>query len=120
MAGPKGSWLTGNLTDFGQDPLGFLEKCVRDYGDFVPLQFLHQQIYLLNDPADIEDVLTTQARNFRKTFGYRTPVMRRTFGAGLVTSEETIGFASDGSRNRPFIETASPPTRRVSSGSPKK
>lgn len=87
LGGPKGSWLTGSLTDFGQDPLGFLEKCVRDYGDFVPLQFLHQHIYLLNDPADIEDVLTTQARNFRKTFGYRSPVMRRIFGAGLVTSE---------------------------------
>ena len=87
LAGPKGSWLTGNLTEFGQDPLGFLEKCVRDYGDFVPVRFLHQKIFLLNDPAVIEDVLTTQARNFRKTLGYRTPVMRRIFGLGLVTSE---------------------------------
>lgn len=87
IAGPKGSWLTGNLTEFGQDPLGFLEKCVRDYGDFVPVRFLHQKIYLLNDPSHIEEVLTTQARNFRKTLGYRTPVMRRIFGVGLVTSE---------------------------------
>ncbi len=87
LPGPKGSWLTGNLTDFGQNPLEFLEKSVRDYGDFVPMRFLHQKIFLLNDPADIEEVLTTQARNFRKTLGYRTPVMRRIFGVGLVTSE---------------------------------
>jgi cytochrome P450 len=87
LAGPKGSWLTGNLTDFGRDPLGFLEKCARDYGDFVPVRFLHQKIYLINDPSHIEDVLTTQARSFRKTLGYRTPVMRRIFGVGLVTSE---------------------------------
>ena len=87
LARPKGSWLVGNLTEFGQDPLGFLESCVRDYGNFVPLRFLNQRIFLLNDPADIEDVLTTQARNFRKTLGYRTPVMRRIFGLGLLTSE---------------------------------
>jgi cytochrome P450 len=73
--------------EFWQDLLCFLEKCVRDYGDFVPVRLLHQKIYLLNDPADIEDVLTTQARNFLKTLGYRTPVMRRIFGAGLVTGE---------------------------------
>ncbi len=85
--GPKGSWLGGNLTDFGRDPLGFFEKCVRDHGDFVPLRFLHQKVFLINDPADIEDVLTTQARNFRKTLGYRSPIMRRIFGNGLVTSE---------------------------------
>lgn len=86
-AGPKGSWLTGNLTQFGKDPLGFFEKCTRDYGDFVPIRFLHQNIFLVNDPLLIEEVLTTQARNFRKTLGYRMPVMRRIFGQGLVTSE---------------------------------
>src|SRR5579862_1947426 len=85
--GPKGSWVGGNLTDFGRDPLGFFEKCVHDYGDFVPLRFLHQKVFLINDPVDIEDVLTTQARNFRKTLGYRSPIMRRIFGNGLVTSE---------------------------------
>jgi cytochrome P450 len=87
LTGPKGSWFTGNLTQFGQDPLGFFEKCAREHGDFVPMRFLHQTIFLLNDPKDIEEVLTTQARNFRKTLGYRTPVMRRIFGLGLVTSE---------------------------------
>jgi cytochrome P450 len=51
------------------------------------VRFLHHKIFVLNDPKDIEQVLTAQARNFRKTLGYRTPVMRRIFGRGLVTSE---------------------------------
>src|SRR5437867_37271 len=37
--GPKGSFLLGNLAEFGRDPLNFLTRCVRDYGDFVPLRF---------------------------------------------------------------------------------
>ena len=85
--GPKGSLLLGSLKDFGRDPLGFLEMCARDYGDFVPVRFLNRTVFILNAPQDIESVLTTQARNFRKTIGYRTPFMRRLFGEGLLTSE---------------------------------
>ncbi|HZQ45718.1 MAG TPA: cytochrome P450, partial [Verrucomicrobiae bacterium] len=86
-AGPKGSLFLGSLKDFGRDPLGFLEMCARDYGDFVPVRFLNRTVFILNAPQDIESVLTTQARNFRKTIGYRTPFMRRLFGEGLLTSE---------------------------------
>ena len=86
-AGPKGSLLLGSLKDFGRDPLGFLELCAREYGDFVPVRFLNRTVFILNAPQDIESVLTTQARNFRKTIGYRTPFMRRLFGEGLLTSE---------------------------------
>src|SRR5690348_1250594 len=86
-AGPKGSLLFGSLKDFGRNPLAFLEMCARDYGDFVPVRFLNRTIFILNDPQDIESVLATQSRNFRKTMGYRTPFMRRLFGEGLLTSE---------------------------------
>jgi cytochrome P450 len=85
--GPKGSFILGNLADFGGDPLGFLERCVREHGDFVPIRFLSRTAIILNDPRDIETVLVTQSRNFRKTIGYRTPFMRRLFGEGLLTSE---------------------------------
>jgi cytochrome P450 len=86
-SGPKGSLIWGNLLDFGRDPLGFLESCAKNYGDFVPLRFIHRPVYLLNDPVDIEYVLAGNHRNFRKTHGYRTPFMRRLFGQGLLTSE---------------------------------
>jgi cytochrome P450 len=87
LSGPKGSFFLGNLIEFGRDPLGFLEQCVRDHGDFVPLRFGNKAIRVLNDPADIEYVLSGNGRNFRKTVGYRTPFMRRLFGEGLLTSE---------------------------------
>lgn len=85
--GPIGSFLFGNLAEFGQNPLRFLERCAREFGDFVPLRFLHRPVCLLNHPDLIEPVLTTQSRQFRKTMGYRTPFMRRLFGQGLLTSE---------------------------------
>ena len=87
LKGPKGSFVVGNLPEFGRDPLGFLERCARDFGDFVPLRFLGRPVLFINAPAAIEQVLVSQARNFRKTIGYRTPFMRRLFGQGLLTSE---------------------------------
>ncbi len=85
--GPKASFIWGHLPEFGRDPLRFLERCARDYGDFVPLRFVNKPVCLLNTPEHIEYVLTTHNRNFRKTLGYRTPFMRRLFGQGLLTSE---------------------------------
>lgn len=85
--GPRGSWLWGNLPDFGRDPLAFLERCAREHGDFVQLRFVNRPVLLLNDPSLIEIVLSGNIRNFRKTLGYRTPFMRRMFGQGLLTSE---------------------------------
>ena len=84
---PKAAWFMGHLPEFGGNPLRFLEKCAREHGDFVPLRFVNKPVILLNDPADIECVLASNSRNFRKTMGYRTPFMRRLFGDGLLTSE---------------------------------
>ncbi len=85
--GPAGHWLSGNLGDFGRDPLGFLGLCAANYGDVVRLRFFNRSVCLVNNPAVIEHVLATGARKFRKTMGYRTPFMRRLFGNGLLTSE---------------------------------
>lgn len=85
--GPPAAGWFGNLTQFGRDPLGFLTDCARRYGDFVQFRFGPRKVYLLNHPAYAEHVLTTHARQFKKTMGYRTPFMRRLFGEGLLTSE---------------------------------
>ena len=82
--------MLGNLPELARDPLQFLERCAREFGDFVPLRFLNRRVFLLNDPDAIESVLVTQSRSFRKTLGYRTPVMRRLFGQGLLTSEGAL------------------------------
>ena len=57
IAGPKGSFLLGNLAAFGRDPLQFLENCASHYGDYVLLRFGNRPVLLINNPADIEFVL---------------------------------------------------------------
>ena len=84
---PKPAFLVGHLPAFGRDPLGFLELCAAEFGDFVPLTFLGRPVLLVNDAEAIEQVLVTRSKSFRKTLGYRTPFMRRLFGEGLLTSE---------------------------------
>lgn len=85
--GPKGTFFGGHLSVFGRDPLALIERCARDYGDFVGLRFVNQPVMLVNDVNAIDFVLSSNSRQFQKTLGYRTPFMRRLFGQGLLTSE---------------------------------
>lgn len=83
--GPPAHPLWGNLLELRRDPLGFLTRCARDYGDIVLFRILHVPVYLLNDPAYIERVLVTENRNFAKGRAWRAS--RALLGEGLVTSE---------------------------------
>jgi cytochrome P450 len=87
LQGPPARFITGHLKDFSADPLGFLTRTARQYGDFVPYTFLGSPTYLVNSPEIIESLLTTRYREFIKTIGLRTRLMRRLLGNGLVTSE---------------------------------
>ncbi|HEX8439863.1 MAG TPA: cytochrome P450, partial [Archangium sp.] len=51
--GPPGDFLTGNLVAFSEDPLGFLTRCAREYGDVVRMG---KSNYLLAHPDLIEKV----------------------------------------------------------------
>ena len=85
LTGPKGHPLFGNLHQYADNKLGFLEQCAREYGDFVPLRFGHLHAMLVSDPDAIEQILVTNYRNFIKA-----PALRRSivlFGRGLLTSE---------------------------------
>jgi cytochrome P450 len=79
--------LAGHLPAFRRDPLGFLTECARNYGDAVPLCFVHKRAVLLLNPADIERVLATEHRQFVKPVWLRTAAVRRVLGNGLVNSE---------------------------------
>src|ERR671916_2074964 len=83
--GPKGHLLGGNVREYARDPLGFLSRCVREYGDVVELRFMGQTIYLLSDPGLIEYVLVENNRNFTKTRILKRN--RRWLCEGLLTSE---------------------------------
>jgi cytochrome P450 len=85
--GPKGKLITGMMREFNRDTLGFIERCHRDYGDVVRTRFLYLYAYFLYNPADIETMLTTNAKSFRKARSLRSPFFHRLVGNGLVTSE---------------------------------
>lgn len=85
--GPKGQLIMGVMREFNRDTLGFVERCRDDYGDVVRTRFLYVHAYFLYNPADIEDLLTTNARSFRKAQSLRSPFFHRLVGNGLVTSE---------------------------------
>ena len=76
----------GVMSEFNRDTLGFIERC-RDYGDVVRTRFLWVNAFFLYNPADIETMLTTNARSYRKAQSLRSPFFHRLVGNGLVTSE---------------------------------
>ncbi len=84
--GPKGHLITGVMREFNRDTLGFITR-LRDYGDVVRSRFLYLHAYFLYNPADIETLLTTGAKSYRKARSLRSPFFHRLVGNGLVTSE---------------------------------
>src|ERR1043165_2932421 len=85
--GPNGSLIMGVMREFNRDTLGFITRCQRDYGDVVRSRFLYVTAYFIYNPADIESLLTTNAKSFRKAQSLRSPFFHRLVGNGLVTSE---------------------------------
>jgi cytochrome P450 len=83
--GPKGGALLGNSLDYMRDPLGFVERAKRDFGDLVRLRLGTNRTYLVNHPESIEFILRSHADNFRKDRMTRwlVPLV----GEGLLTSE---------------------------------
>ena len=84
--GPKGNLILGVMPEFNRDTLAFIEQA-RDYGDVVRMRFFYLTVHFLYNPAHIEYVLSTNAKNFIKSRSLRTPFFRRLVGNGLLTSE---------------------------------
>jgi cytochrome P450 len=73
------------LRKFLREPLKLLMDVSHTYGDIAHFKFGRQNVYLLNHPDFIEDVLVTNYKNFIKSRGLQ--VSKRLLGNGLVTSE---------------------------------
>jgi len=84
-SGPKGHWLLGSTMDYMRDPLGFLERAAREYGDIFQLRLGNTRTYVLVHPELIDQVLHSQHKVFIKDKLTRllTPVL----GDGLLTSD---------------------------------
>ena len=87
LPGPKGTRVMGVMREFNRDALGFIERMQREYGDIVWTRFLYVPALFLYHPNEIESVLTTNAKNFKKAMTLRSNFFQRLVGNGLLTSE---------------------------------
>jgi cytochrome P450/cytochrome c-type biogenesis protein CcmH/NrfG len=85
--GPKGHFLGGNWPEYRRDPLAFLTRCARTYGDVVALRFGRKRLLLLNHPDYIEQVLVSGKRNFTK---HSRRLLHPVLGNGLLSSEGDV------------------------------
>ena len=103
--------IFGHLPAFRKDALGFLTHCARNYGPVVPLRMLHKPAFLLLNSADIERVLVTDHKDFKKPQWLRTAAVQRVLGDGLVTAE-----GEEWRRQRHACQPAFQPRRMESYG----
>ena len=83
--GPR-SWVPGaSLRAMQRDPLGFLTRVAREFGDCAHFTFGPQHLYLFTHPDLIRDVLVTKHRSFMK--GRALQRTKLLLGEGLLTSE---------------------------------
>jgi cytochrome P450 len=83
--GPSPESWTASFKNYSRDPLSFMPKLVRDYGDIVTMRYYNFRVYFISHPDFIEQVLVTHNRKFIK--GRILRKNRRLFGDGLLTSE---------------------------------
>jgi len=83
--GPKGTLIGGCIDKFDDGLLDFLLETARDYGRLASARVGPKRIFLVSDPALIEQVLVRDAKHYIKHFGTRA--FRPILGNGLVTSE---------------------------------
>ena len=84
--GPKLSLISSLIyRPGGGNPLDFFTKLARTYGDVSSYRMAGEQLFLVNEPRLIRDVLVTHNRNFTKSRGLERS--KRLLGQGLLTSE---------------------------------
>lgn len=86
--GPRGLPLLGSAFDLGRDPLGFLTRTAREYGDITRVSLGPSSFFFFAHPEHVETILVTRNRDFPKEDAER---LKHTndyllFGLGLLTS----------------------------------
>lgn len=81
--GPRGSPIFGNRIDFSEDPLSFLLKCSRQYGDVVRVA---KQTYFVNHPDLIQQIFHNKDGAFSKTDPGDTSQNHSAFPASVMSS----------------------------------
>ena len=87
--GPKLSPLASLIyRPGGGNPLDFFTNMARTYGDISSYRMAGEQLFFVNDPRLIRDILVTHTKNFTKSRGLERS--KRLLGEGLLTSEGAI------------------------------
>lgn len=88
---PTGHPLLGSALDLRRDPLGTFVRAQREYGDVVRVTAgppgLRTVMYCVFSPEGAQQVLATQATNFRKDNIFYEEI-RQSAGNGLLTSQD--------------------------------
>jgi cytochrome P450 len=85
LPGPRARFPGHLVYALRSDPLRFLTRTARAYGDFVPFRIGRLRMLLVNDPEAIREVLVTKDDSFTKSPALRNAKI--TLGEGLLTSE---------------------------------
>ena len=82
--GPRGVPLLGSLFELRRDPLSFMTRVAREYGDVVRLRVGLADAYLVSHPDYVKEVLVTQQHSFKKGLGLEWA--KSLLGEGLLTT----------------------------------
>jgi cytochrome P450 len=104
--GPRGRPLVGNLPEFAGDMLAFVESCARDYGDVVRLRLAGRDVWIVNHPTLVEELLVHRHRDYTKHHAFFWSNVEAIFGKGLLTNE-----GDDWLRQRRLIQPTFHPDR---------
>jgi cytochrome P450 len=72
----------------GRDPLAFFTNLARTYGDIAYVRTAGEDVFLVNDPRLVRDILVTHQHKFKKGRGLDRA--KRLLGQGLLTSEGAV------------------------------
>lgn len=97
--GPQPYASLRSLRDFHKQPVEFLERAARQYGDLVFVPMGPQKIYIASHPNLIQDILVTRQAQFKKSRLLER--VRKLLGDGLLTSEGPLHL-----RQRRLIQPA--------------
>ncbi len=79
---------SGHAAELAGDTLAFYDRCEREQGGVLYTHVWGLPVWLVFEPAAIEQILVRQHRAFAKSVGLRSTV--RAFGDGLLTSDREL------------------------------
>ena len=78
-------WLTGSITSYKNNPLGFLQSNAQKHGDIYQFRIAHQIYNVVNRPEYVQHVLQKNQKNYKRHYAYR--VLTLLVGKGVLTTD---------------------------------